>query len=122
MIKFLLDANLSPESAELLRNLSYDTKSLLEENLGQISDEEVVKLARKEKRIIITHDLDFGEIYHFKEEGKFGILVLRLKNQTVESVNKVLDKFLKKQIIQKQRLTKSLIILTETSYRIYKSR
>lgn len=121
MIKFLLDANLSPETAEFLRNLNYDSKSILEENLGQISDEKVIKFAKKEKRIIITHDLDFGEIYHFREEGKIGILVLRLKDQTIKSTNKILEKFLKEKILEKQKLEKSLVVLNETSCRIYKA-
>lgn len=121
MIKFLLDANLSPETAKFLRNLGWETKSLLEENLGEISDEAVVILAKREKRLIITHDLDFGEIYHFKEEGKVGILVLRLKDQTVESTNKILLQFLKKKIIEKQKLAKSFIILNENSFRVYKN-
>ncbi len=121
MIKFLLDANLSPETAEFLRSLDYDIKSILEENLGKISDEQVIEVAKKEKRVIITHDLDFGETYHFREEGKIGILVLRLKNQTIEATNKILEEFLKKKILKKQSLEKSLIILTEINYRIYKT-
>ena len=121
MIKFLLDANLSSETAEFIRNFNYDVKSILEENLGQISDEKVIKLAKKEKRIIITHDLDFGEIYHFKEEEKIGILVLRLKNQTVEVVNNILAKFLNKKVLEKRKLEKSLIIINEFSYRVYKN-
>ncbi|HUW21218.1 MAG TPA: DUF5615 family PIN-like protein [Candidatus Bathyarchaeia archaeon] len=121
MIKFLLDANLSVETAQFLRDRKFNVKSLLEENLGQISDQEVAKIACKEGRIIITHDLDFGEIYHFKEEEKLGILILRLKDQTVEAVNKILGEFLKNKIIQKQKLDHSLIILAENSYRTYKS-
>lgn len=120
MIKFLLDANLSPETSVFLRSLNFGVKSILEEGLGQISDEAVIKLAKKEKRIIVTHDLDFGEIYHFKEEGKIGILVLRLKSQTVESTNKVLGKFLQSELVKKKKLEKSLIILSESSYRAYK--
>ena len=84
----------------------------------KISDEEVVKLAKKEKRIIVTHDLDFGEIYYFREEGKVGILVLRIKNQTIESTNKALERFFKSKGIEKPE--KSLIVLRETSCRIHR--
>jgi hypothetical protein len=34
-------------------------------------------------------DLDFGEIYHRRQRGKLGAIVLRLDNQTVEAVNHV---------------------------------
>ena len=122
MIRFLLDANIPPSTADFLTSLGYDTKSLLAEKLGPISDEKVVKLGKRQKRMIITHDLDFGEIYHFREEGKIGILILRLKDKTVESVNRILEKFLKSKIIEKRKLEKSLIILNETSFRVYKER
>lgn len=90
MPKLLLDANISPETARFLRSLGFSVKSLIEENLAGITDEQVVTLAEKERRVIITFDLDFGRIYHFKEQGKVGIVVLRLENQTVESQTPIL--------------------------------
>lgn len=93
MLKLLLNANLSPETASFLRKLGFDVKCLLEENLRIITDEEVVELAKREKRIILTFDLDFGEIYHLRERGQVGIIVLRLSDQTIESVNAALKKF-----------------------------
>lgn len=64
MIKFLLDANLSPITSNYLIKLGHNSKSITEEKLGYLKDTEIVKVAKKEKRIIITFDLDFGEIYH----------------------------------------------------------
>src|SRR3989344_6454959 len=95
MIKLLLDANLSPLTATYLHKLNIDTKSITQEHLGHLIDKDVAKLAQKEKRIIVTFDLDFGEIYYYREQGKIGIIVLRLKNQTVESINATLDNFLR---------------------------
>lgn len=63
MIKFLLDANLSPQTAKSLRNLAFDVRSITEERLGYLTDEDIVKIAYSENRIIITFDLDFGELY-----------------------------------------------------------
>lgn len=93
MIKFLLDANPSPITAQFLRSLDFDIKSITEGKLGSLKDIEVAELAKKEKRIIITFDLDFGEIYHMKEGGKVGIMVLRIKNQTPENANIILKNF-----------------------------
>lgn len=66
----------------------------MEEGLGAISDDSVVEIAKKEMRVIVTFDLDFGEIYHFREEDKLGIVVLRLDNQTIEVTNEALRRFL----------------------------
>ncbi|MBU7042136.1 MAG: DUF5615 family PIN-like protein [Theionarchaea archaeon] len=39
-----------------------------------MSDEEVLTLAIEQNRVIITLDLDFGEIFHFHERGRVGIM------------------------------------------------
>jgi len=117
VIKFLLDANLSPQTADFLRNLGFNTKSITEDKLGHLGDEEVIKLAKRQKRVVITFDLDLGEIYHAKERGKVGIVVIRTKNQTVENVNKILDNFLK---IYKEKLSKnptSLVVIKKPKVR-----
>ena len=77
-------------------------------------------LAVREGRVILTHDLDFGEIYYFAEEGQVGILVLRLRQQTVESVNDVLERFLRSGVLTEQEIQAALIILSETTYRVYR--
>lgn len=65
MNKILLDANLSPEiSAYLRKTFGYDVIDLISGNKYDIDDNEVIQLAKKENRIIITFDLDFGKIYH----------------------------------------------------------
>jgi predicted nuclease of predicted toxin-antitoxin system len=92
--RFLLDANLSPETAAYLRDFGFDAKSLIEEDLGFLEDAAVAALVRKERRTLVTFDLDFGEIYYFSSKKKFGVIVLRLDDQRVESVNEILRQFL----------------------------
>lgn len=102
MAKFLLDANLSHETAKFLRHLGFDVQSVSEEGLGGILNVQVARLAYTRKRVLITFDLDFGEMYHF---GKFrgGVIILRLRDQTVESVNKILASFLKSKVLERER-------------------
>lgn len=116
MLKLLLDANLSPETAEFLRLKDSDVKSIQEEKLGKLSDEKVIRLAIKEQRIVVTLDLDFGELWYFVFEGKVGIIVLRTKLQTVEWVNKVLGEFLEKEY--RSEMAKSLVVVSESGFRI----
>lgn len=118
MIKLLLDANLSPETREyLIETFLFDVIDLITENKSGLSDEEIVLFAKKERRIIVTFDLDFGEIYHFKEKGKIGVIILRLEDQTVESVNKTLYKFFSS-YVKSVNLSKSLVVLKEDKMRI----
>ncbi|OGY24597.1 MAG: hypothetical protein A2Y57_01975 [Candidatus Woykebacteria bacterium RBG_13_40_7b] len=117
-MRFLLDANISPETSQFLLKLDHDARDLISENLYYLTDEEVYDLALKEKRVIITFDLDFGEIYHFSK-NKIGLIILRLEDQTVESANKVLEKFLATEDIKKIERDNSLVILTEKLVRFY---
>jgi len=120
MVKFLLDANLSPITASFIKNLGFDSKSITEEKLGNLTDSGVVEIARRENRMIITFDLDFGEIYHTKESGKIGVMVLRLENQTSNNVNFVLKQFVSENKSLLEKNTKSLIVIKSNSIRFVK--
>ncbi len=59
--RFLADENIPRTAIIALRGKVYDVVSVWEIRPG-MSDEEVVELAVKELRIIITFDKDFGRI------------------------------------------------------------
>jgi len=118
-LSFLADENISPESADYLKALGYPCHSLRREGPQRLTDQEIVALAKREGCIILTQDLDFGQIYYFAERGQVGILVLRLRYQTVETVNDVLRRFLQSGALTEQQLRQSLVVLTETTYRVY---
>jgi predicted nuclease of predicted toxin-antitoxin system len=91
---FLLDANLSPQTAAFLREtLGLDVVHQRDVLPGSPTDDEMVALAVRERRVIITFDTDFGEIHHFRGHGTLGVIQLQLRNQTVEAVNRVLARF-----------------------------
>ncbi|MDP3948826.1 MAG: DUF5615 family PIN-like protein [bacterium] len=115
----MLDANISPLTAIFLRSFGFvDVKSLIEDGLGGIDDSEVAKIAECERRILITFDLDFGEMYYFALKKKFGVIVLRLDDQRVEMVNAVLKRFFETGRPILKRRGKKLIIITEAEIRI----
>lgn len=115
MAKFLIDENISPKTLHFLTELKFDVTTLKSQG---ITDEEVVAQAIKEERIIITLDLDFGEIFHFHKRGKVGIIVLRVAPPTIENVNTMLKRLLSSVDIDKHK--KSLIIVDWHKYRIRK--
>ena len=115
--KFLLDANLSPITAEFLRNLNFDAASILEQKLHYLSDEKVVRKAKREGRIIITFDQDFADLWYFREKGRLGIMRIRTKNQTPEHVNEILKKFFESPK-SKVDFSKHLVVIKETGVRI----
>jgi len=120
VISFLADENISPETADHLQTLGYSCRSLCRQGPWRLSDDEIVALAREEGRIILTHDLDFGQLYYFRERGEIGIIVLRLRNQTVERVNEVLPRFLRVCPLKAEELGCSLVVIRERSYRVFR--
>lgn len=94
-LSFLADENISPETADFLESLGYSCYSLRRDGPWQLSDPEIVALAKEKGLVILTHDLDFAQIYYLAEQGRVGIIVLRLRHQTVEAVNRALDLFLR---------------------------
>lgn len=118
MLRFLLNANISHETAEFLKSLGYDAKTVAQFGLERAEDIEIAKKAAKEKRILITLDLDFGEIFYFSIKEKIWIIVLKLRNQTVESVNKTLNWLLKTKILVKKKYQNTLVIIEEGKIRV----
>jgi predicted nuclease of predicted toxin-antitoxin system len=67
MISFLADENISPETADFLDSLGYSCRSLRRDGPRRLPDGKVVELAKQEGRVILTHDLDFGQIYYLAD-------------------------------------------------------
>jgi len=116
--KFLLDANLSSETKDYLISLDYQAYAVAEFNLSQAEDKEIFAFAQKKKLIIITLDLDFGQIYYFSSQASIGVIILKLSDQTIESVNKNLSRLLATKILEKRKLQKFLITMDEKKIRI----
>lgn len=116
--KLLLDANLSPETANFLRTRGFNVKSLIEEKLGHLADAEVAALTRKERRVLITFDLDFGELYYFSTKKQFSVVVLRLNDQRVEVANVVLRRFFENHPSLFNAKEKILVIVSDYDIRV----
>ena len=117
MPKFLLDENISHYTYEFLKKLNFDVKEIPSDMRG-CDDEEVVNLAIKKGRIILTCDLDFGRIYYFFKKKEFGVIVIRVKQPTVENVNAILEKFLLSVDLEKEHFDRCLIILARNKFRV----
>ncbi|GAB4240925.1 MAG: hypothetical protein Tsb0034_17680 [Ekhidna sp.] len=79
-MKFLADENFPGPSVSILRINELDVKWISETSPG-ISDEEVINLANREDRIILTHDSDYGElIYKGGHKPKAGVIYFRLSS------------------------------------------
>jgi len=121
-MRFLLDENISPETEKLVKSWRYEVTSIAEKGIKGVGDLEVIRIAKKEKRVIITQDLDFGRVYYFMMKADVGIIVIRQKRiQTVEMVNQTLKRlfeFIRKENINEEIIAGSLTIISEKKIRI----
>ena len=61
-MRFLADMGVSRRVAERLRSQGHDVVHLRDLGLQRTPDGEIFRLATAERRIVLTFDLDFGEI------------------------------------------------------------
>ncbi len=60
-----------------------------------MKDEDILELASKSKRILLTHDKDFGELVFDQKAEHYGVLLLRLGVNTPAFHVKALKAFFK---------------------------
>lgn len=96
-MKFLLDMGVSPQSAKFLRSLGHDAIHIIELQLSRAADSEIIKVARAETRIILTHDLDFGTLMAASGERLPSIIIFRLTDMRPSNVNQYLSALIEQQ-------------------------
>jgi predicted nuclease of predicted toxin-antitoxin system len=77
-MRLLLDMNMSPKVAERLRAEGHDAVHLRDLGLGHLQDDDVFTHAKIDQRIVVTFDLDFGEIVGLG--AGTGVILLRLRS------------------------------------------
>ena len=90
-MKFLADMGISPRSVEYLRRRGHDAVHLCEEGLERLADSEVLAKGRAEGRVVLTHDLGFGELMAASGAELPSVVIFRLKNMRPERVNQYLE-------------------------------
>lgn len=115
-MRLVADENIEKPIVEFLRDKSFDVFYIIEAKLS-ISDEEILNIAKKENRILITNDKDFGELIFYQKKISSGVLLIR------SSKEKALDKvaLLETYLAQiKNKLFGNFIVLSDAGVRIRK--
>lgn len=114
-MKFLADMGISPRTVTFLRNIGHDTIHLHDENLDRLGDPDILEKARSERRVLLTHDLGFGELVAASEAALPSVITFRLRDMSPSNVNHHLQIII---IRHAQELEQgSVISVTETRLR-----
>jgi len=116
-MKFLADMGISPRVVLALRQRGHDAIHLQEEKLHRLPDAAVLEKARLEGRVLLTHDLDFGELLAASGDALPSVIVFRLKDMRAENVGGYLFRILEQQA---EMLEKGAVCsVTERKLRIH---
>lgn len=90
-MRFLADMGISPRTVRRLQAAGHDAVHVAELRLHRATDPEIVRLARSENRIVITHDLDFGTIMAASGESAPSLIIFRLANMHPDKVSRYME-------------------------------
>ena len=96
-MRFLADMCVDVRIAMWLRENGHDATHLRDQGLHRMPNGEIFEKAIREDRIVITFDLDFGEIAALTESRKASVILFRLKNtrtrHVIERLSSVIERF-----------------------------
>ena len=78
-MKFLLDESVDVRLAHYLTFFDHDVTAIAPDYPNALSDTEVLQIAVREERILITNDRDFGELIFRHHLPHRGVIYLRLR-------------------------------------------
>jgi predicted nuclease of predicted toxin-antitoxin system len=85
-MRFLADMGIGTRIVQWLRDKGHDVTHLSEEGLQRLPNGEIFNKGIAENRVVLTFDLDFGEIAALSRRTKASIVVFRLHNTRSDHV------------------------------------
>jgi predicted nuclease of predicted toxin-antitoxin system len=101
---------------ERLRGLGHAADHLYEQGLERLSDTAILEKAQSEERVLLTHDLDFGELMAASGASLPSVVIFRLRSMKPDRVNRYLDEI----IAQHQKMLEqgAIVSVTEGQIRV----
>jgi predicted nuclease of predicted toxin-antitoxin system len=85
-MRFLADMGVSLRVVEWLRACGHDAIHLRDEGLQKLPNGEIFQKAIRERRAVLTFDLDFGEIVAGSGGRSVSVILFRLRNTRADFV------------------------------------
>jgi predicted nuclease of predicted toxin-antitoxin system len=115
-MKFLADVGVSMTTVRVLREHGHEVVHLREGGFGRLSDAAILEKAREEKCVVLTFDLDFGDLLTTTIQSLPSVIIFRLRNQTPTSVTPRLLETISN--CSQELSTGAIVILEDTRYRL----
>lgn len=115
-MRFLADGGISPRTVDFLRGMNHDAVHVRDLQLHRATDTVVIDRARTESRVVLTFDLDFGELLALGILDSPSVVLLRLSDERPESVNAHLEPVLRERAAELE--SGALIVVEDGRYRV----
>jgi predicted nuclease of predicted toxin-antitoxin system len=117
-MRFLADAGVSPKTVEFLKRLGHEAVHARTLGLQRARDSEPIERSRADSSVVVTFDLDFGDILALGVLDKPSVIILRLADERTESVNQRLSAVLAERCADLE--SGALILVEDARYRVRK--
>lgn len=95
-MRFLADESCDFLIVKTLRGASHDVLAISEIN-PRAEDSEVIRMAIREERILLTEDKDFGQLVFAHGQRSIGVIFLRYPHSKREKIAKDLEELVQQQ-------------------------
>jgi predicted nuclease of predicted toxin-antitoxin system len=112
-----LDENVPNSVGAILRDASHDVAYARDEQLAGAPDGELLSVANREGRVLVTLDRGFANVILHPPQTTAGIIVIRLREQTLPRIRRVAVTL--GGLLQSEHITGRLWVLEESRLRIW---
>lgn len=115
-MRILVDMSADIRIADWLRSQGHDAVHLRDQGLHRMPNGEIFAKALSEDRIVVTSDLDFGEIAAALKDTSGKVVLLRLQNSRPANVIRRLDSVLPR--VELDLAAGAVVIVEESRHRV----
>jgi predicted nuclease of predicted toxin-antitoxin system len=114
-MKLLLDQDVYAGTARFLLDLGHDVVLAASIGLSRAQDQEILRAAQEQNRILVTRDRDFGNLVFVRELGA-GVIFLRILPSTQNVVHAELERVLS--LHAETELAQAFVVIEPRGHRI----
>lgn len=116
MLKIFADECIPSDVISALRCQNFDVLTVKEAGLTGTDDDAIFDFALENKRVLLTLDRGFGDIFHFKIAKSAGVIIILINQMSHQEIVHILLGFLS--IAENRDLKSKLVIIGKTKIRI----
>jgi predicted nuclease of predicted toxin-antitoxin system len=114
-LKFLIDMPVTPDAGPHLRAAGHDAIHAVDLGLARAPDNELLAVARREERIVVTADLDYPRLIALQQADRPGVILFRGGTYSDREMLVLLDRVLAR--APTLDLERSIVVVDHTRIR-----